>query len=312
MTERKKVGLALGGGGAKGFAHIGVLKILEKYNIPIDYISGTSVGALIGALYSAEPNAKKLEKNSLETDWNEFFDYTLPSKGLIKGEKIEAFLKKKLDDLKFKDLKIPLFITTFDIKNKQEVIFHKGDVARAVRASISIPGIFVPVENNGRILVDGGLTDLIPTEILKKEGADIIIAVNVDSIKEKKPNFDEEASSVNEKKNVPGIVSTISKSFQIMEAEASKAELNRDKADWVIDIDLEDITTLDFSKIKEAIKKGEGKAKKSIDKLKKMVEPHPIKELLAEINHLPIVSPVVRGIKKNIHEVTKDIKELGK
>ena len=190
MEEKKKVGLALSGGGARGIAHIGILKTLEKYKVPIDYISGTSIGALIGALYSAEPNAKKLEKEVLEIEWKKLFDYTIPTKGLIKGKKIEEFLKEKFGDLKFNELKIPLFITAFDIENKQEIIFHKGNVAKAVRASISIPGIFVPTENNGKILVDGGLTDLIPTEILKKEGADIIIAVNLNSIKEKETSLE--------------------------------------------------------------------------------------------------------------------------
>ena len=104
MVNRKKVGLALGGGGAKGLAHVGVLKVLEKYNIPIDYISGTSMGAFVGALYSAGPNAKKLEKDMIKTNWNELFDYTIPIQGLLKGEKIENFLKKKIENKEFKDV----------------------------------------------------------------------------------------------------------------------------------------------------------------------------------------------------------------
>jgi NTE family protein len=310
MSEKKKVGLALGGGGARGFAHIGVLKVLEKYKIPIDYISGTSIGALIGALYSAEPNAKKMEKEVLETNWDAFFDYTFPQKGLIKGAKIEAYLEKKLTDLKFNQLKIPLFITAFDIENKQEIIFNKGNVAKAVRASISIPGIFVPVENNGRILVDGGLTDLIPTEILKKEGAEVIIAVNVDSVREKKPSIKEEAIKNVGQKRIPGVVYTISKSLQIMDAEASKAELNLDKADVVINLNLENIETLDFSKtkIKTTIKKGEMAATKLIKKLTQITENNPLKEFLEQITEIPII----KEVKENIADAGKDIKIIGK
>lgn len=302
MSEKKKVGLALGGGGARGFAHVGVLKTLEKYKIPIDYISGTSIGALVGALYSAEPNAKKLEKEILQTDWEQFFDYTFPQKGLIKGEKIESFLKKRLGDLRFDQLKIPLFITAFDIENKQEIIFNKGDVAKAVRASISIPGIFIPVENNGRILVDGGLTDLIPTEILKKEGADIIIAINVDSAKERKSPIKEEAICVKGKKQIPGVIYTISKSLQVMGAEASTAELNSDKADFVVNLKLGDVSTLDFKKIKETIKKGEIASKKSIEELKKMTENNPFKDFIEQIANISIL----KEVSKNINKVTSE------
>lgn len=310
MSEKKRVGLALGGGGARGFAHIGVLKVLEKYKIPIDFISGTSIGALIGALYSAEPNAKKLEKEALETNWNDFFDYTFPQRGLVKGTKIEAYLEKKLENLKFNQLKIPMFITAFDIENKQEVIFHKGHVAKAIRASISIPGIFVPVENNGRVLVDGGLTDLIPTEIIKKEGAEVIIAVNVDSIKEKKRPIKEEAVKNVGQKKIPGVVYTISKSLQIMGSEASKSELSLDKADIVINLNLENLGTLDFSKekIKSTIKKGEIATTKIIKKLTKITENNPLKEFLEQIEEIPII----KGVKESISDAGKDIKIIGK
>jgi NTE family protein len=286
MEERKKIGLALGGGGARGLAHIGVLKVFEKYKIPIDYISGTSIGALIGALYSAEPNAIKLEKDILETNWKKLLDYTIPKEGLIKGDKIEEFLKNKLGNLKFSQLKIPLYITAFDIENKQEIIFSKGDVAKAIRASISIPGIFVPVENKGKILVDGSLADLIPTEILKKIGADIIVAVNVELVKEKKPNFKEEAISNKGKKKIPGIIYTISHSLQILGEEVSKAELNMDKCDLVININLEEKSTMDFSNPEKIIIKGERAAKNSIKEIIALTEEHPLKNFLKKFTKI--------------------------
>src|SRR6056297_3089720 len=189
MAKRKKVGIALSGGGSKGIAHIGVLKILEKYNIPVDFVSGTSIGAVIGALYCSGYTSKKLEILFTEDkkEWKKLFDYTFPKHGLIKGKRIEKFIQEELKDTKFKDLEIPLYITAFDIENKQEIYFNKGSVSKAVRASISIPGMIVPVENNNRILVDGGIVDPIPTEVLKKAGADIIIAINVNERETKKP-----------------------------------------------------------------------------------------------------------------------------
>jgi len=283
MFERKKIGLALGSGGARGFAHIGVLKVLEKNKIPIDMIAGTSMGALIGAFYSNEPNSKKLEKDTLSEEWKKLFDYTFSRSGLMKGNKIEEFLEKKLDGISFKELKIPLFVTAFDIDNNQEVIFHKGNVAKAVRASISIPGLFFPVENKKRILVDGGVIDPIPSEILRKNGADIIIAVNVNAIKHKKPITKIEAINEKRYKKIPSALRSTSRSIRVMSSEVCEADLYNNKADFIIDINLEDIDTLDFSKIKEAIKKGETEARKCLRNLNKITKPDLFKDFLNEL-----------------------------
>src|SRR3989344_1593617 len=239
MFQRKKIGVALSGGGMKGLAHIGVLKILEDYKIPIDMISGTSMGAVIGALYSAEPNAKKLEKEVMKENLGGFFDYTLSRHGIIRGKKIEEYLDKKLEKIDFKELKIPLYVTACDLEKNREIIFHKGDVAKAVRASISIPGIFIPVENNHKILVDGGLIDPIPVDILRKFGADIVIAVNVDYLKEKKPMLNEKALRVQADRQMPSIMDISLRSLDIMSAEASRAELLEKKADLLINVKLE-------------------------------------------------------------------------
>ncbi|VVB79590.1 Patatin-like phospholipase [uncultured archaeon] len=306
MLERKKVGLALGGGGARGIAHIGVLKALEKHKIPIDFISGTSIGALIGAMYSAQPNAKKLEKEILETKWQDLFDYKIPSDGLIKGMKIEKFLEEKLDKLKFNQLKIPLFVTSYDLEKKQEVIFQKGDVAAAIRASISIPGIFVPAENSGRLLVDGGIVDLIPVEILRKKGAESIIAVNADYIREKKPILGQNSVPSYGKRKIPGIIHTLTKSLQVIEAEASKTELSISRPDLLINLNLEEIPTLDFSNMKKLIRKGELATNRTIKQLKKLTNPNPIKEILEGISSIPLV----KGVEKNIGKVAEDIREL--
>lgn len=306
MPERKKIGLALSGGGAWGLAHIGVLKVLEENKIPIDYISGTSMGAVIGAIYSAESNAKKLEKDSLSVKWNSLFDYTLSKSGLIKGEAIESFLDKKLSNITFDDLKIPFYVTAFDIENKQEVIFHKGDVSKAVRASISVPGFFLPIENNGRILVDGGVADPIPIGILKKIGAEIIIAVNVMRIEDIKSPIQEEATVKKPTKKIPDMIHIILKTFEIMQAENCRSEIEQDRADLLIHPRIaEKIGWSEFGKVKEAIKIGEKAARNSIDELRKISEPNPLKQFLMELGQDIGVATFVKEVKKEVKGLKK-------
>ena len=289
MVKRKKVGVALSGGGSKGIAHIGVLKILEKYNIPIDFVAGTSIGAVIGSLYCSGYTSNKLELLFTEDkkEWKKLFDYTFPKHGLIKGKRIEKFIQEELKDTKFKDLEIPLYITAFDIENKQEIYFNKGSVSKAVRASISIPGMIVPVENNNRILVDGGIIDPIPTEVLKKAGADIIIAINVNERKVKKPRF-EKAVDKKGKKKVPGIWDIASKSFKVMAYEVYKYDLTKDEIDFIIHVPTQNKEMMKFSKKDniKAIKDGEKAAKESLEDIKKATETGPFKKLIDSLTKL--------------------------
>jgi NTE family protein len=317
MGERKKVGIALSGGGARGLAHIGVLKILEKNKIPIDFISGTSMGAFVGAIYSAEPNIKKLEKDFLDEPWKKAFDYNLlPSQGLIKGDKIEKWLEKQIDNIEFKDLRIPLYVTAFDLKSKREVIFHKGNVAEAVRASISLPGIFVPVENKGKLLVDGGMVDPVPSEILAKVGADIIIAVNVNAINEKEPLMEEIATKIHDSRKIPNILDTVSNSLQREGALLAEYDLKDKNIDLVINVYLEDIGTLEFEKIDKAILAGEKAAKKILPEIKKLVDPNIFESLVNKINSkkiIEIVEPIKNiGVSSGLNSVVKPIADLGK
>ena len=282
--DRKKIGLALSGGGIRGLAHIGVLRVLEENKIPIDMIAGTSIGSLIGALYASEPNAKKLEKEVKNQNIGNLLDYTLSKYGLIKGKKIEEFLEKRLKNITFEDLKIPLYITAFDINNKREVVFTKGDVAKAIRASISVPGIFIPVESKKEILVDAGMVDPIPSEILKEKGAEIIIAVNVNNMKSKKPMYGESIGAKKGDKKLPSMLETTMKSLNIIGSEAAKADLVGDKVDFVINIFLEDINLLDYKKAEKAIEKGKMAARNSLKEIKKLTESHPFKSFLGELN----------------------------
>lgn len=180
---KKKVGLALGGGAARGMAHIGVLEILEKEGIPIDVIAGTSAGALIGALYANGMSGQQLKESVLGLDWSHrahLIDFTLPRTGFIAGEKIVRELRKIMGgDINFNQLRKPFACVACDVISGEEVVMTGGSVAEAVHASISIPLIFQAVKRKGRYLTDGGLVNQIPVSVVKAMGADFIIAVNV-------------------------------------------------------------------------------------------------------------------------------------
>lgn len=291
-------------GGSRGLAHIGVLEVFEKNKIPIDLIAGTSMGALIGALYAMEPNAKKIEKFAIKLKDQNFFDYTFPRHGLIKGQKIEKILKEIIGDIDFKDLKIPLYVTAFDLDNSREIIFHRGSVLKAVRASISIPGIFIPVINKERVLVDGAVADPIPTEILRKMGADIVIAINVNYMKNKKPVLNAKAVQKQSNKSLPSIYQSAMKSLHIRECELSEADLYGNKADVVININLEKIDGFDFTASKKLINKGRFYARRHLASVRNASE-HPFKEFLESLKE-------DLGVKEIVKEVKEVGKELGK
>ncbi|MFA5127726.1 MAG: patatin-like phospholipase family protein [Patescibacteria group bacterium] len=182
MTHAK-IGLALGSGAARGLAHIGVLKVLERNNIPIDYISGASIGAVVGALYAATRNVAEMEKVVTEADWKLFLSLIDPTvvNGMIKGEKIKKFLRRFVGDMTFADLKIPLAVVATDLQTGEPVILDKGDVVDAIMASSTVPLVFQPVKMNDHILVDGGLSHPVPTQILRERGMKKVIAVNLDA-----------------------------------------------------------------------------------------------------------------------------------
>ncbi len=177
--KRPIIGLALGAGAAKGLAHLGVLKVLEEENIPIDMIAGTSIGSVFGALYADNADLELVTKVANSLKHQQFLDLVLPKMGLIKGEKIEELFKLVTKNKNFSQLAKPLYVVAADIQTGEEVVINLGKVADAVRASISIPGIFTPKKIGNRLLVDGAVKNHIPINVLKNHGADFIIAVDV-------------------------------------------------------------------------------------------------------------------------------------
>ena len=172
-----KIGLALGSGGPRGLAHIGVIKALEKENISIDFIAGCSIGAMVGGLYALTKDIAWIEKIAKETDWRRI----LLSGGLIGGEKIEKFLLDQVGKKKFRHLQIPFVAVATDINSGKEVRITEGDLVTAIRASSSVPLIFQPTKREGRLLVDGGLSNPVPCDVARKMGASVVIAVNLDN-----------------------------------------------------------------------------------------------------------------------------------
>ena len=184
FKKEKKVGLVLGSGAARGLAHIGVIKALMEDDVSIDMIAGTSIGALVGACYAKKGEISDFEEVILNMDWKRLlqladFNLAVMVKGFVQGQKVKELLKTIIGDIEFKDLKIPLAVVATDVNTGEEVIIKKGSVAEAVRASISIPVVFMPVKFKDKFLIDGGIVNPVPVDVIKKMGATSIIACNV-------------------------------------------------------------------------------------------------------------------------------------
>ncbi|MFH1542167.1 MAG: patatin-like phospholipase family protein [bacterium] len=177
--RKKKIGLVLGGGIARGIAHIGVLKVIEQYKIPVDYIAATSSGSLIGAAYAAGLEISVIEQIALRIGWGRMFKLSLFKLGFLSNEVIEDLLIKYIGDVKFSELKTPFATVGTDIKTGQQVVMKKGRVAKAVSASSAFPGVFAPEDIQGKFVVDGGLSDNVPVDVVRKMGANFVIASDV-------------------------------------------------------------------------------------------------------------------------------------
>ena len=263
--QRKKVGLALGGGGARGLAHIGVLQILEEEDIPIDMIAGASAGAAIGALYAQGKDASLIKNLAIKLlDWRKLLslvDFGFSRTGLIHGKKVWELLKLIMGgDVNFSDLKIQLACVATDITRCEEVVINEGSVVDAVRASFSIPGIFAVAKLKGRYLVDGSLVNPVPVSVVRRMGADFVIAVNVIPVfKEKRFQTDKEGIATFKK---PNIFNVVTQSFQMAQCLLVRSCL--ESADIVIRPRVAHIGVGDFRRRQECILQGELATKDSI------------------------------------------------
>ena len=252
-----KVGLALGSGAARGLAHIGVLKALQEASIPVDMIAGTSMGAMVGACFAKDGNIAAMERAALQANRRQLarlLDPKLTSlkKGLIHGAKIEELLLSLIGHTEFKDLRIPFAAIATDVNTGEEIVITEGSVVEAVRASISIPGIFVPVEAQGKLLVDGGINNPVPASVLKDMGIEFIIAVNVLP----RPQGNNLAGILQKDRSpgTPSIFNTLARSIYIMEDEIIR--LRMPKADVIITPDVRHVEAFEFHRSKTAIQAG--------------------------------------------------------
>lgn len=183
--NRKKFGLALGSGGVRGLAHIGVIRTLLKHQIPIDYLSGCSIGSFVGAHFSLYLDIEKTLALASGKKKEKLMSFLEPSisGGFVRGMKMETMLNEWFNNANFADLKIPLKMAATDIINGDKVVFSEGNLATAARISMSIPGIFKPVAIESRALVDGGLSNPVPVDLVKEMGAEVVMAVNLDYFK---------------------------------------------------------------------------------------------------------------------------------
>jgi NTE family protein len=258
---KPKVALVLGGGAARGFAHIGVIRVLEQEKIPIDMVIGTSVGSLIGALYAYDMNSFELEWTAFSLEKDDVFDFTVLSAittgmGLVKGDRLEAFVKAKVPVADIENLKLPFAAVATDLNRGTEVVLDKGSIAKAVRASSAIPGVFNPVEYQGKLLVDGGVVNNIPISVAREKGADIIIAVD---ISENVINF-----------NITNYIDVVLQSVNIMFNENMKYK--KKDADVLIKPAVAPVAFLDFSQRKQCMLAGIDAARKAVPEIRKKIE----------------------------------------
>ncbi|QBJ77794.1 patatin-like phospholipase family protein [Aquitalea sp. USM4] len=245
---KPRVALALGGGAAKGFAHIGVIKVLEANGIVPDIITGTSAGSVVGSLYASGLNGMQLQAKAMQLDESELTDWTLSTKGFLKGEKLENYINTQLGNRPIEKLPRKLGIVATELDSGQKVVFRMGNTGQAVRASASIPNVFLPVVIAGKRYVDGGLVSPVPVSAAREMGADFVIAVDISA--KPKPG------------KATGLFSMLDQSFNIMSGPTLAAELKQ--ADVVVRPNVLNIGSADFEARHQAILEGEKAAQQLI------------------------------------------------
>ncbi len=257
VKKPARVALVLGGGASRGFAHVGVIRVLEQEKIPIDLIVGTSVGSLIGAIYAAERNSFELEWTAFKLEREDIFDFTLTEArmGPVVGKRLEDFVKNRVKIQNLEDLPLPFFPVATDLNTGETVVLERGPLGRAVRASAAIPGVFHPVKFAGRTLVDGGVTNNLPVDIARQRGADRVIAVSISK------NIHNPAIS--------NAVEVILQAIDIMGHELVKEK--KRQADVLITPEVGDVGMMDFSQKKRCLQAGIQAAQRAIPQIKRFL-----------------------------------------
>lgn len=280
-TYRLKVGLALGSGGARGLTHLGVLKSLTAAGVRIEFVAGTSVGALVGGFLAAGKLDRLVAFTSALTrkESLKLADVMFPTSGLIEGKRIEEFLRSHLGTVRIENLAIPFACVATDFYTGQEVIITKGDLVTALRASISIPGVFKPVAVDSMLLVDGGVVNPVPVQAVRDLGAEYIIAVDIcpevaKKITTQRPITDSGPAGETAKRadaKLPNIFEIIMGSITIMESQIVGMRMKTESPDIIIKPAVEDIGTYDFHRYQDGIERGESAADQMIPRIARYV-----------------------------------------
>jgi NTE family protein len=265
-----KIGIALGAGSARGWAHIGVLRALDEAGIRPEIVCGSSIGALVGAVY-ADDDLDAMEKWVKGLSWRNvlgFFDISF-SGGFIKGAKLTRFLEENFLEKKIDELPRNFAAVATDFQSGREIWLREGRVAEAVRASIALPGLFTPVEHDGRLLVDGGLVNPVPVSLCRALGADFVIAVDLSSaiVGRYVKKLDEEKR----RKRLPNMIEVVAGSINIMQVRVSRSRLAGEPADVMIAPRLGRLGILDYHRGSEAIAEGVATTEAMISQIRRLI-----------------------------------------
>lgn len=254
-----KLGLALGGGAARGFAHIGVLQVLEEEGIKPTLVVGTSAGSVVAAFYASGKTAAQLQWLADTMDESQFTDWANPftGRGMLRGEALGKYVNSQLNGMKIEDMKMPLGIVATDLRTGDGILFRRGDVATAVRASSAVPSVFEPVRIGGKDYVDGGLVSPVPVRYAREMGADVVLAIDISSRPEDAKTSD--------------VLKVLLQTFSIMGKSISQLELAQ--ADVVVRPALPDVGSAEFSARKKSIEAGRAAMKQALPQLKALLAP---------------------------------------
>jgi NTE family protein len=250
-----RIGLALGGGAARGFAHIGVLQVLEEQGIKPDVIVGTSAGSVVATLYASGKTPAELNTLAMNLDESSLKDWVFPGRSLMKGEALAKLIRSNTGGKNIEAMRPALGIVAADLQSGQAILFRKGDPAQAVRASSSVPGVFEPVTINGREYIDGGAVSPVPVRFARQMGADLVIAVDISAIPEGQPT--------------KGMVDILMQTFNIMGHSISQFEMM--EADVVMRPKLEGIDSADFASRRLSLLAGREAALSVLAQLKEKI-----------------------------------------
>ncbi|MEC9487966.1 MAG: patatin-like phospholipase family protein [Halanaerobium sp.] len=253
---RKKVGLALGAGAVRGLAHLGVIEVLEREGIPIDFIAGTSIGAMVGGLYCTGLETNRLIQLATNLNWEHLTDLAIPKKGLVRGKKILELLQLLTRGKEISQLDIPFAAVACDIQQGEKVIIKEGSLADAIRASISVPGIYIPYQYQGRLLVDGAVLDRVPVDVVRDAGMDLVIAVEV--------------GFMGANSRVDNIFEIILQSIDIMQRKIMRETLT--KADLLLTPPLGHIASTNLQRADECIEEGRKAAEAKLEEIFTLLE----------------------------------------